>query len=87
MKTIIIWDGDEICFFVLDGDYSKFDNIYIGIKDYREDLQKELNDLIFDYDVEGASFKHKELQDFPVHEFYGITTKDDFKVIVAGQVF
>ena len=80
MKTIVIWDScgeEQIQFFVLDGDYSYFNKVYIGINANIE-YQKKLNALM--YDEEGNQ-KIEFFDDFPMQ-----VTNEGFCVIKAGLI-
>lgn len=85
MKTVVIWDtmGQEpIRYFVVSGDWSKFNNLYIntytdktpeGKRQAR--LLKDLTDLMY----ESGNMLHTLLSDFPVEE-----VKAGAQVIVCG---
>ena len=81
MKTIVIWDSCEasICFFVLDGNYEHFNNVYINSTVHSDKVQNELNDLMMD---DEGNFKHEQLDDFPLYEM----TENNVAVIVAGVI-
>lgn len=79
MKTIIIWDQcgqDALTFFVVDGDLSHLDKVYINDND-DEALVDELNNLVFD--AEGQN-KFKSYKKFPRKTSMNPATK----IIVAG---
>ena len=82
MKTIVIWDccGEEsIRFFIVNGNYSYLDRLYINTYYDDEEGQKlldELNNLVFNED---GSYKVEMLETFPSHEVTGGAA-----VIVAG---
>ena len=84
MKTIVIWDDLEanLIFFVLDGDYRKFDNIYINRvadNDDEEMLQSDLVTLVYD---ETGSIQLDTMNEFPtwlLENFPG-----EYCVITAG---
>jgi hypothetical protein len=80
-QTVIIWDelNADLEYFVLDGDYTHLDRVYINqVTD--EDSEKkadELNELL--YNQEDGTFLHKSTQDFPYD-----AVLNGAKVIVAG---
>lgn len=86
MKTVVIWDTcgqGQIRFFVLDGDMSRLNTIYINTYTEKtpagrkqQKLIDELNKLV--YDDQGKDIV-TFLDDFPVEE-----VKAGAKVIVAG---
>lgn len=78
-NTIIIFDmGEgEISFFVLEGDYSRLDRVWIGIADGRDKEQEELSDLFWD---EKGEPKKEGLTHFP-HEAY---RPQETAVIICG---
>lgn len=82
MKTIIIWDEGncELKFFLLDGDHSKFNEIYINAAGVDIELESELTALIF---TEEGSLLIEPLPSFP-----DLKLLDPFttKVIVAGFI-
>lgn len=69
-KTIVIWNQFEngIQYFVLDGDYSRFNKIFIGEVD-NEELQDELADMLYTEDGEDKG-NIKFLDEFPTYVFY-----------------
>lgn len=81
-KTVIIWDQlmeEPLSFILLDGDYSKFDKIYINAStntDAEEKLQKQLTAFMYTKD---GKFKHVKTEEFPV-----AAVAAGAKVIVAG---
>ncbi len=86
MKTVLIYDqlDSSLKFFVLDGDYSHLNGVYIN--QYVEDekaqkatdtKQDELTDLI--YVPETGEFKHSALDEFPTQ-----AVREGATVIVAG---
>jgi len=83
MKTIFIYDQccqEDIKFFVLDGDYSHLDKIYINeSSDTEEEEQKqdELNALLFDPD--NGQFKLLLIDSFPIDEI----NKDNIIITVG----
>jgi hypothetical protein len=84
MKTVFIFDRSyeaDIKFFVVDGDHSRFDGVYLG--DW-SDLSVELNNLLyaFDEDEDKLKFKFKFVDKFPVSEVL-----DGAKVIISGYVY
>jgi hypothetical protein len=87
MKTIIIFEqcGQEaLCFFVLDGDYSRFDGLYINQvpENAKEELDLfELNDLL--YDDNTGFFKLNGLNHFPIKVALK-QPEELLKVIIAG---
>lgn len=50
MQTVVIWDEADgnIKFVVLDGDYSRFDRVYINSVEAPEDLSSALCDMFYD---------------------------------------
>lgn len=86
MKTVVIWDmsGQEpIKYFILDGDFSKFNGLYINTYTEKtpegrkkEKLLTELSKLTYD---KKGNFLPVLLDDFPVQ-----AVKDGARVIVAG---
>lgn len=88
MKTIIIWnDYENINFFVLDGNFLHFDNIYI--KSYTIDaeelkLQDELTSIV--YDDEGQCIVDM-LTSFPHEMFNNLSPGEEpARVIVSGFI-
>lgn len=86
MKTVLIYDqlDSSLKFFVLDGDYSHLNGVYINqyIEDKKaqkaaEAKQDELNDLM--YVPETGEFKHTALDEFPTQ-----AVREGAIVIVAG---
>ena len=77
MRTIVIWDQLDaaIKFFILEGDYSRFDNTYIS--ECSSDLQDELTDIVYRYEPDYAVLVEM-LESFPEHQ-------DGDIVIVAGD--
>lgn len=81
MKTVIIYDQcgqDEIKFYVLDGDYTHLDGIYINNASQSEALQDELTNLFYDPDT-GQELLTPE-NSFP----YSAISRDHAMIIVAG---
>lgn len=78
-QTVIIWDelNADLVFFVVDGDYTKLNKVYINTADGDEKLMDELNELI--YVQESGKFANEELNEFPVN-----AVLNGAKVIVAG---
>lgn len=83
MKTIVIWDQvgeDQIRFFVLEGDFSRLNRIYIntyfGRDKTSEEKAEELNEIV--YDANGKC-RVSLLDSFPVE----LVEKDTI-VISAG---
>jgi len=72
MKTIFIYDQcclEPIKYFILNGNYSHLDKIYINeVSDTEEDelKQEELNELLFNSDT--GDLKAILLDDFPISE-------------------
>lgn len=79
-KTVIIWDelNADLFFFVIDGDQTKFNEVYINAVTDEEELLDELNTLIYKDDNSGQ-FAHEPLDFFPVE-----AVRDGAAVIVAG---
>jgi hypothetical protein len=77
VKTIVIWDELEanLEFFVVDGDVSHLDGVYINHAGAKPELIDELSDLV--YDQEGNPLV-EFLVEFPTD------IKNNFKVITAG---
>lgn len=84
MKTVMIWDecGQEpIRYVVLEGDFRKFDRVYVNTytKDKKEqELQRELCALV--YDEHTGEKLHEMTEEFPVNA----VSRDYAFVIVAG---
>jgi hypothetical protein len=86
MKTVVIWDrmGQEpIQYFVVSGDWSKFNNLYINTYTDKTPegkrqacLLKDLTDLVYN---ESGTMLQTLLSDFPIEE-----VKAGAKVIVCG---
>lgn len=81
MKTIMIYDEgcQAIEFFVLDGDYSHLNRVYINDWACNENLQDELSSMLYDSETGERILEGSEL--FPVH----LVEKDTI-VIVTGFV-
>lgn len=49
-NTIVIFEAGDgvISFYVLEGDHSHLDRIWIGLADGEDEKQEELSDLLFD---------------------------------------
>ena len=80
MKTIMIYDQCGVApiqFFILDGDYSHLDNIFINEAADNTDLQDELGSLVYD---DNGKTKLKVYKKFPLKT----AAKPGTKVIVAG---
>ena len=77
-RTIVIWQKDyaDIKFFALEGDYTKFNDFYIGMSTY-EELEDELSGLVWN-----EEYMIKMLDSFPHHLYVPGTTA----VITAGVV-
>lgn len=70
MKTIVIWNQFDygVQYFVLDGDYSRFEGVFIGSTENQE-LQEELIKLLYTEDgVETGKIEF--LKKFPTDLFY-----------------
>lgn len=78
MKTIVIWDRCEanIEFYVVDGDYSRFDRKYVNSTDVSTEEGEEISNLV--YDPAGKK-KLQSFKDFPIDQ-----VTPDTKVIVCG---
>lgn len=80
MKTVMVFDscGEyPLKFYVLDGDYSHLNNVYINLcPDRNYILEFELNELLY---TESGREKYKYLKNFPVEE-----VKQGAIVIVCG---
>jgi len=80
MKTIVIWDqcGQEpIKFFILKGDKTHLDGIYINNAEQDPELQEELTDMVFD---ESGNTIMKMYKKFPMQT----VRRPDTKVITCG---
>lgn len=80
MKTILIYDqcGERpIEFYILDGDYTHLDGIYVNHSNHDENLRDELANLLYDEQT-GDSLLTPETN-FPTYE-----VKKGALVIVAG---
>jgi len=79
MKTVVIYNqvSEGLGFFIVDGDQSKFDGIYINEAGADNTLQDELSDLLL-LDEE-PYYKHDLLLKFPTQE-----VKDGAIVIICG---
>lgn len=80
MKTVFIFDQlglEPIKFFVVEGNYTSLDQIYINSSDDKDKVEKLFS--ILDYDEHG-NCKVKLLDKFPVEQF---NSKED-KVVVVG---
>lgn len=77
MKTVVIWDTieDAIRFFVLNGDFTRLDGVYINQCQDKE-LESELAAIVYDKD---GNEKIKMLGHFPTNEI-----KKDTAVIACG---
>ena len=69
MKTVVIWNefgaashGLGVRFFILDGDFSRFDGAYINHSELDQKIQEEILDIV--YDNEGR-VKIEMFNDFP----------------------
>lgn len=80
-RTIVIWQKDyaDIKFFALEGDYTKFNDFYIGTSTY-EELEDELSGLVWNEDY--TEYRVKMLESFPHHSYVPGTTA----VITAGII-
>jgi hypothetical protein len=80
-KTVIIWDevGDQIRFFVADGDFSHLDGVYINDSDSDDELLDELKGLIYN---DNYSTKLQPLDSFP----QDVVREENTVVIVAGFI-
>jgi hypothetical protein len=86
MKTVVIWDmmGQEpIQYFVVTGDWSRFNHLYINTYTDKtpkgrqlESLLKDLQSFMYD---ESGNMLQTLLSDFPIEE-----VKDGAQVIVCG---
>lgn len=74
--TILIYIDDDygVKFFNLEGDFSRFDNVFINGEDV--ELGIELNDLLYNKD---GTFKQTVFDKFPVE-----SVSKETKVIVCG---
>lgn len=88
MKTVLIFDqlDANLKFFVLEGDQTRFNNVYINqcfeepkkAQKQREKLQDELLNLL--YEKEGGEFKFPVTASFPTE----VAREEGVVVIVAG---
>lgn len=83
MKTIVIWDeyDAEIKFFVLEGNYSHLDNVYINGLHSSERKQIELYNLVYDEDTDLPKIAMSK--EFPIEH---CAKRELLCVIVAGLV-
>lgn len=81
-RTIVIWQEDftDISFFVLEGDYTKFEDLFIGTCETNETLAEELSKLVWNDDF--TEYSVKMLERFPHHLYVPGATA----VITAGIV-
>lgn len=79
MKTVIIWDelNAAVTFFVVDGDHTALNNVYINSTDATNEQLDGLNALI--YKDDDGEFKHEALDEFPKQAVI-----EGANVIVAG---
>lgn len=84
MNTIVIWDevGEApIQFFVLEGDFSRLDGIYINAIKQKAALQKELLNLVYPISLNASHItKIPMLKNFP----YEYARENAFCVIICG---
>lgn len=81
-KTVIIWDQlmeEPLSFIVLDGDYSKFDRIYINASAETSEEQTLIDELCDFMYTKNGERKHETTVNFPV-----AAVAAGAKVIVAG---
>ena len=81
IKTLMIFDQcgqAPIKFYVLNGDYSHLDGIYVNHSQQDQKLVEELANLL--YDAETGEELLESLDHFP----YGAVSREHAKVIVAG---
>lgn len=72
-KSAVIWNEiEDLRYLVLDGDLSKFEGVYINSTNSDEELQRQLNDTI--YNEEG------------LHRFKFVTLNEFAEAIRAGAV-
>lgn len=79
MRTVIIWDQcgqEQLLFFVVDGDLSELDGVYLNGCGDEEKVDK-LNSIIYRDDY--SSYRNFALTKFPVD-----AVKNGAKVIVCG---
>lgn len=80
MRTVIIWDqcGEALLsWFVVDGDYSELNGVYVNEYGVNEKKEEKLNRLCWP-DEDGFAFDRSE--DF------NAMPRDDVKIIVCGIV-
>ena len=80
MKTVLIYDqlGESpISFLVLDGDYSRFNGVYVNAYDGDDILMQELCELVY---PDGNYMRKGFVKDFPVDA----VLVDNAKVVVCG---
>jgi hypothetical protein len=66
MKTVVIWDSmgqDNVKFFIVEGDYSHLNNVYINSGETEKEDELE---ALMSYDNEGKT-KHEMLSEFPLN--------------------
>jgi hypothetical protein len=90
MKTVIIWDmcrQEPLSFFIVAGDQSHLDKIFINNADQDMSLQDELNDLIYN---EAGQYKLKQykLKQYKLKQYKKLPRKaianPTNKVIISG---
>lgn len=83
MKTIVIWDECEanIKFFVLEGNYSHLNGVYINSVLSKEKHQDELSKLVYCQDT--GEIKLPILKEFPIKL---LAQREMFCIVVAGCV-
>lgn len=78
MKTAIIWNEiDKIRYTVIDGDYRKFNGMYINAIDNDLHMEEELSDLLYTKDGE-------LLRDFITIESFADAIRDGAFLIECG---
>jgi hypothetical protein len=77
MKTIVIWESFDAAaqFFVLNGDYSHLDGVYINAADGDLDLQDELSEIVYR--------SNEEQQADPEAGYYRVKMRRKFPIVTA----
>jgi hypothetical protein len=80
-RTVFIYNETTIQFFVVDGDYSHLNNVYINYIG-SEDFQNQLIKILFTENEFDHTYKVHFLDDFPVEEVI-----NGAKIIKCGYYF
>jgi len=81
MNTIIIWDScgvEEIKFFNLLGDYSRFNNCYINSVDCSSEILDEMLDLFYP--------NNKSLEPTPLYDFPKSLVFENTVIVACGEL-